>query len=42
VIQVVLGHMYFERNLPNIISNDTEDISYLAMCQSVLIAWSTM
>jgi hypothetical protein len=38
-IQVYLGHVLFERNLPNI-ANPAQ-VSYLAMSQSVLIAWSS-
>jgi uncharacterized membrane protein YGL010W len=41
IIQVGIGHFYFEGNLPNIISkDDANNVSYLSMCQSVLIAWS--
>ena len=44
IIQVGIGHFYFERNLPNILSkddimNNSTNVSYLSMCQSVLIAW---
>jgi uncharacterized membrane protein YGL010W len=38
-IQVGVGHLVFERNLPNIAN--IQQVSYLAMCQSVLIAWSS-
>jgi uncharacterized membrane protein YGL010W len=37
-LQVGVGHWIWERNQPNV-ANRTQ-VSYLAMCQSVLIAWS--
>lgn len=39
MVQVGVGHWVLEGNQPNV-SNMTE-VSYLAMCQSVLIAWSS-
>lgn len=38
-VQVGVGHLVFERNLPNVAN--IQQVSYLAMCQSVLIAWSS-
>mmetsp|Transcript_28656 Transcript_28656/g.61467 ORF Transcript_28656/g.61467 Transcript_28656/m.61467 type:complete len:225 (-) Transcript_28656:1309-1983(-) len=40
IVQVGVGHALFEKNLPNIV-NPSDNVSYLAMCQSVLIAWSS-
>ena len=40
IIQGCVGHVIFERNLPNI-ANPSDEVSYLAMSQSVLIAWSS-
>jgi uncharacterized membrane protein YGL010W len=37
--QVGIGHWLWERNQPNVANMD--DVSWLAMWQSVLIAWST-
>lgn len=39
VLQVGVGHWMWERNQPNVANINT--VSYLAMCQSVLIAWSS-
>ena len=38
-VQVGVGHLVFERNLPNVAN--MKQVSYQAMCQSVLIAWSS-
>lgn len=38
ILQVGVGHYLWERNSPNVAN--MQEISYLAMCQSVLIAWS--
>jgi uncharacterized membrane protein YGL010W len=38
-LQVGVGHWIWERNQPNVAT--MTQVSYLAMCQSVLIAWST-
>jgi uncharacterized membrane protein YGL010W len=40
IVQVGVGHGLFEKNIPNI-ANSSDIVSYLAMCQSVLIAWSS-
>jgi hypothetical protein len=37
--QVFIGHWLIEGNQPNVANMDS--VSLLAMCQSVLIAWST-
>jgi len=37
--QVCIGHWILEGNQPNVA--DMQSVSYLAMCQSVLISWST-
>lgn len=37
--QVCIGHWVIERNQPNVAN--LESVSLLAMCQSVLLAWST-
>ena len=39
-LQIVIGHWICEKNQPNIANKD-DNVSYLAMCQSVLIAWSS-
>jgi hypothetical protein len=39
-VQVGIGHWILERNQPNVAAN-LNDVSYIAMCQSVLIAWSS-
>ena len=38
-LQVGIGHWMWEKNQPNI--SNTAQVSYLAMCQSILIAWSS-
>lgn len=38
-MQVGVGHWLWERNQPNV--GNIQQVSYLAMCQSVLIAWSS-
>jgi uncharacterized membrane protein YGL010W len=38
--QVGIGHWLWERNQPNVVAT-MDDVSWLAMCQSVLIAWSS-
>ncbi|KAG7347828.1 DUF962 domain containing protein [Nitzschia inconspicua] len=38
ILQVGVGHYLLEGNSPNVAN--MQDVSYLAMCQSVLIAWS--
>ena len=38
-VQVGVGHYLFEKNSPNVAN--MSDVSYLAMCLSVLIAWSS-
>ena len=38
LLQVVVGHLWLEKNSPNVANMN--EVSYLAMCQSVLIAWS--
>jgi uncharacterized membrane protein YGL010W len=38
ILQVGVGHFGFEGNSPNVAK--MQEVSYLAMCQSVLIAWS--
>jgi hypothetical protein len=38
-VQVGVGHLMCEKNLPNVAN--MQKVSYLAMCQSVLIAWSS-
>jgi uncharacterized membrane protein YGL010W len=40
MLQVGVGHWMWEQNQPNI-ANNNKEVSYLAMCQSVLIAWSS-
>ena len=39
ILQVGVGHWIFEGNQPNVANMN--EVSYLAMCQSVLIAWSS-
>jgi uncharacterized membrane protein YGL010W len=38
MLQVGVGHYLLEGNAPNVAN--LQDVSYLAMCQSVLLAWS--
>ena len=38
-VQVGIGHYLFEKNSPNVAN--MSEVSYLAMCLSVLIAWSS-
>jgi uncharacterized membrane protein YGL010W len=40
MLQVGLGHSLWEKNRPNVMAN-MQQVSYLAMSQSVLIAWSS-
>jgi hypothetical protein len=40
MFQVGVGHWIWEQNQPKI-ANNNKEVSYLAMCQSVLIAWSS-
>jgi uncharacterized membrane protein YGL010W len=39
MFQVGIGHWLFERNQPNVANMN--EVSYLAVCQSVLIAWAS-
>ena len=40
-LQIFVGHWMWEQNRPNISPSTVNEVSYLAMCQSVLIAWSS-
>ena len=40
IVQVGVGHAMFEKNIPNV-AHASQHVSCLAMCQSVLIAWSS-
>jgi heme/copper-type cytochrome/quinol oxidase subunit 2 len=40
MLQVGVGHWMWEGNQPNVAAHPN-DVSYLAMCTSVLIAWSS-
>ena len=40
-LQIVVGHWVWEQNRPNVSPSTFNQVSYLAMCQSVLIAWSS-
>jgi uncharacterized membrane protein YGL010W len=41
VLQVGMGHWILEGNQPTVFANNMQDVSWLAMTQSVLIAWKS-